>query len=215
MSTIPPQPDSTEHSTLPRVFVSYSRKDLAFVERLSRDLNQRECLCDYDVVETDPNNVVVGISAEDDWWQRLQIMITRAQVVVFVLSRDSLSSRVCDEEVGFALSSGKRVIPATYGTVDISTLPPRVSALNVAIHFGDGEQPHYSHSLTKLVTVVKLDVAWHRTATDVAVAAYKWNAFGRGREALAGGFELQALSEWASRRPASAPPHSNLVLAFL
>jgi len=215
MSTIPVEPDSADRGGAPRVFVSYSRKDLAFVERLSKDLNQRECVCDYDVVDTDPNNVMVGISAEDDWWKRLQTMITRAHVVVFVLSPDSLRSRVCDDEVVFALSSGKRVVPVTYGTVDISTLPPRVSALNVAIHFRDGEQPHYGQSMTKLAAVVQLDVAWHRTAADVAVAASRWNAFGRGREALASGSELQALQEWASRRPTSAPPHSDLVLAFL
>src|SRR5688500_3401616 len=204
-----------DQSGAPRVFVSYSRKDHAFVEGLARDLNQRGCLCDYDVIDTDSDNVALGISAEDDWWKRLQDMITRAQVVVFVLSSHSARSTVCDEEVGFAVSSAKRVVPVTFGAVDMSTLPPRVSALNVAIHFGDGLQPQYERSLNKLISVVKLDVAWHRTAADVAVAARKWNALGRANDTLAGGAELQVLQEWASRRPASAPPHSELILAFL
>lgn len=199
----------------PRTFLSYSRKDLAFVQRLSHDLNAHACFCDYDVAEVDPQNILAGISPEDEWWKRLQDMIVRAQVVVFVLSSNSLRSKVCDEEVGFALSSGKRVVAVTYGTIDISLLPPRMSALNIAIHLGTGEGPTYERSLQKLVSVIQLDVAWHRFSADVAVAASKWNALARGREALMGGAELQALQEWASRRPASATPFSELVLTYM
>ena len=138
----------SDNDSRPRVFVSYSRKDLGFVERLANDLYSRGCLCDYDVVDTDPDNVLLGISPEDDWWRRLQDMLTRAHVVVFVLSPQSLRSKVCDEEVAFALSNGKRVIPVTFGAVDVAVLPPRLSALNVAIHFGNGEDPQYGSSLT-------------------------------------------------------------------
>lgn len=198
-----------------RVFVSYSRKDLGFVERLANDLNLRGCLCDYDMADTDPDNILLGISPEDDWWRRLQEMLTRAHVVVFVLSPRSLRSKVCDEEVAFALSNGKRVIPVTFGQVDVAVLPPRLSALNVAIHFGNGDGPQYGPSLTKLATVVQLDVVWHRTAADVAIAAHRWSERGRGQEALVLGTELQALQRWASSRPASAPAHSELVLAYL
>ena len=205
----------SDNDSRPRVFLSYSRKDLGFVERLANDLNSSGCLCDYDVVDTDPDNVLLGISPEDDWWRRLQDMLTRAHVVVFVLSPQSLRSKVCDEEVAFALSNGKRVIPVTFGAVDVAVLPPRVSALNVAIHFGNGDDPQYGPSLTKLVTVAQLDVAWHRTAADVSISAHRWNARGRGQEALVLGTELQALQRWASRRPASAPAHSELVLAYL
>lgn len=208
-------PPGADGGPAPRTFLSYTRKDLAFVQRLSHDLNDHGCFCDYDVVEVDPRNILAGISPEDEWWKRLQDMIVRAQVVVFVLSSHSLHSKVCDEEVGFALSSGKRVVAVTYGTIDITLLPPRLSALNIAIHFGVGEGPTYEQSLQKLVSVVHLDVAWHRFAADVAVAANKWNVLGRGREALMRGAELQALQEWASRRPASAGPFSELVLAYL
>lgn len=113
------------------------------------------------------------------------------------------------------MGNAKRVVAVTYGSVDLSSLPPRLSALNIAIHFGDGADPGYSRALSKLASVTQLDVRWHRTAADVAVAARKWDALGRGDEALALGSELQALLEWAARRPTSAPPHSELVLAYL
>ena len=205
----------SDNESRTRVFVSYSRRDLGFVERLAKDLNLRGCLCDYDIVDTDPDNVLLGISPEDDWWCRLQDMLTRAHVVVFVVSPQSLRSKVCDEEVAFALSNGKRVIPVTFGEVDVTVLPPRLSALNVAIHFGNGDDREYGMSLAKLATVVQLDVVWHRTAADVAIAAHRWNERGRGQEALVLGTELQALQRWASSRPASAPAHSGLVLAYL
>lgn len=78
----------------PRVFISYSRKDLDFVKRLSSDLNAAGCLCDFDVADTDPSNVDAGISAEDEWWKRLQEMITRAHVITFIVSPHSLRSKV-------------------------------------------------------------------------------------------------------------------------
>jgi hypothetical protein len=198
----------------PSVFISYSPKDLA-VKRLSADLNAAGTFCDFDVTDSDPNNVVAGISAEDEWWKRLQEMITRAHVVVFVVSLHSSQSRVCDEEVAFPLANAKRVVAVTYGSVDLSALPPRLSALNIVIHFGDGLEPGYTQASNQLATVIRLDVHWHRKAADAGVAARKWDAHGRGDEALARGAELRALNTWAARRPTSAPPHSELVLAYL
>lgn len=199
----------------PRVFISYSRKDLEFVKRLSADLNATGCLCDFDVADTDPNNVGVGIAAEDEWWKRLQEMISRAQVVVFVVSPHSARSKVCDEEVAFAMGNAKRVIAVTYGPVNLSALPPHLLTLNVAIHFGVGAEPGYTQAVAKVAGVVQLDVRWHRAAADVVVAARKWDALGRGNEAVVHGSELQAVQEWAARRPSSAPPHSELVVAYL
>ena len=46
----------------------------------------------------------------------------------------------------------------------------------------------------KLATVAQLDVAWHRTAADVSIAAHRWNVRGRGQEALVLGTELQSTS---------------------
>jgi hypothetical protein len=78
----------------PRVFLSYSRGDRAFAERLAASLTARGFVADWDQASTDPDNITTGISAEDEWWARLQQMIIAADVVVFVVSPDSAASKV-------------------------------------------------------------------------------------------------------------------------
>jgi hypothetical protein len=73
-----------------RVFLSYSRKDFDFVSRLAEELDARGYLADFDQAAREPDGVVLGISAEDVWWARLEEMITLADVVVFVVSPDSV-----------------------------------------------------------------------------------------------------------------------------
>jgi TIR domain len=213
-TSVPPEVAGSE-GIRTRVFLSYSRKDLDFVTRLSSDLNARGCVCDFDVADSDSTNVATGISAEDAWWARLQDMITLAQVIVFIVSPDSTRSKVCDEEVAFALGLAKRVIAVTYRTLDFSKLPPRLSSLNMSIHFRDGTDPDYKEALTRLANAVQLDVRWHRTAAEVALAARRWDSRGRQHDALVQGSDLRDIQDWAARRPSTASPHSELVLAYL
>jgi TIR domain len=58
-----------------RVFLSYSRKDMAFVDRLKAVLRQR------------------GIeSLIEDWWTRIENLIAQADTLVFALSPDAVFS---------------------------------------------------------------------------------------------------------------------------
>jgi hypothetical protein len=74
-----------------RVFISYSRKDMAFAERLAAALKMRgfEPLIDRS-----------EIYAFEDWWKRLEALIARADTVVFVLSPDAVVSEFALKEVG-------------------------------------------------------------------------------------------------------------------
>ena len=67
-----------------KVFISYSRRDMAFVDSLDAALKARgfEPLVDRS-----------EIYAFEDWWKRLQALIGQADTVVFVLSPDSVASR--------------------------------------------------------------------------------------------------------------------------
>src|SRR3954451_8824283 len=81
------------------VFISYSRKDMAFAYRLEAALKTRgfEPLIDRS-----------EIYAFEDWWQRIEALIAQTDTVVFVLSPDSVASEVALREVAFAASLKKR-----------------------------------------------------------------------------------------------------------
>src|ERR1700688_259759 len=82
-----------------RIFISYSRKDMPFADRLDSALKARgfETLIDR-----------AEIYAFEDWWKRIQALIGRADTIVFVLSPDAVASDVALKEVTYAASLNKR-----------------------------------------------------------------------------------------------------------
>src|SRR5476649_748339 len=85
-----------------RVFISYSRKDMSFADRLESALKARGLEPMIDRTE---------IYAFEDWWKRIQALISRADAVVFVLSPDAAASEVALKEVTHAASLNKRFAP--------------------------------------------------------------------------------------------------------
>jgi hypothetical protein len=72
-----------------KVFISYSRKHMAFADRLEAALKARgfEPLMD----RTD-------IYAFEEWWKRVEALIGCADTIVFVLSPDAFSVKsTCDQ----------------------------------------------------------------------------------------------------------------------
>jgi TIR domain len=198
-----------------RVFLSYSRRDTDFVVWLSSALNREGFLVDFDLSTEDPAGVSAGISAEDQWWVRLRDLITAADAIVFVVSPDSASSRVCDEEIAYGQALGKRIIPVLCRPVDFATAPPRLSALNVKISFTRAGERELADSLGRLTAAINQDVSWLRTAARLLTTARRWETAGHAHDHLLRGAELRDAESWSARRPASAPQHPEVVLEFL
>ena len=195
----------------PRVFLSYSRKDRAFAERLATSLTARGFVADWDQASTDPDNIATGISAEDEWWARLQQMIMAADVIVFVVSPDSAASKVCDEEIAYARGVGKRTIAILGRPIDFRTAPPRLAGLNVKISFVDA----FDGPLDDLVRALLVDVGWVREATWITQEALRWDAAERAAEMVLLGPDLRRAEAWAVRRPAGASPLIDVVVEFI
>src|SRR6516165_2097004 len=105
-----------------RVFISYSRKDLDFADRLDLALKVRvfEPLID----RTD-------IYAFEEWWKRVEKLIARADTIVFVLSPDALRpGSVALKEVEFAASLNKRFAPIVFSPVEDKSVPEALAKLN-------------------------------------------------------------------------------------
>src|SRR2546430_9458162 len=94
-----------------KVFISYSRKDMAFADQLEAALRARgiEPLIDRS-----------EIYAFEDWWKRIEDLIARADTVVFVLSPDAVASEVALKELAYAASLNKRFAPIVCRRVDRS-----------------------------------------------------------------------------------------------
>src|SRR5262249_55684443 len=112
-----PMTDGTAQQTdqsRAKVFISYSRKDIAFADRLDAALRARgfEPLID----RTD-------IFAFEQWWDRIKALIGRADTVVFVISPDAVASEIALKEVAEAASLNKRFAPVVWSRVDDKLIP--------------------------------------------------------------------------------------------
>ena len=186
-----------------RVFISYSRKDMAFADRLETALKARgfEPLIDRE-----------EIYAFEDWWKRIEALIGRTDAVVFVLSPDAVKSEVALKEVAYAASLNKRFAPIVCRRVEDSAVPASLRRLNF-IFFDDAES--FEASADKLADALQTDVAWIRQHTEYGEAERRWSAAGRPNGLLLHSPTLEVAEYWRASRPRSAPEPTAEIAAFI
>src|SRR5262245_21374352 len=102
------------------VFISYSRRDRDFVERLSKALEQRG---------TEPWVDWGAIPATATFMDEIRRAIDGGSSFVFVISPDSCGSAICKEELSHAVSGGKRLIPVVCRTTAAADVPAAVASI--------------------------------------------------------------------------------------
>jgi formylglycine-generating enzyme required for sulfatase activity len=189
--------------TKTRVFISYSRKDMAFADRLESALNGRgfEVLIDRQ-----------EIYAFEDWWKRIQALIGQSDAVVFALSPDSVKSDVALKEVAHAASLNKRFAPIVCHRVDDAAVPDMLRRLNF-IFFDEPEQ--FEASADRLAEALQTDIAWVRRHTEFGDTAHRWVEAGRPGGMLLRPPVLDQAEAWLAFRPGGAPAPTAEAEAFI
>jgi tetratricopeptide (TPR) repeat protein len=200
-----PQPSERDTPPEAMAFISYSRTDHAFVDRLEQALQTRNIRVLLDRSD---------IEAFEDWWQRIENLIGQADAIVFVLSPDALASAVCTREVAFATSLNKRLAPIACRPVDDGAIPSALARLNI-IFFGEPER--FEQHVDQLAQALTTDIAWIRRHTEFGEAARRWSPDGRPGP---GGLLLRppVLEEaegWIASRPQGAPVPTPATQAFI
>jgi tetratricopeptide (TPR) repeat protein len=191
-----------------RVFISYSRDDLAFADQLDAVLGF------HGFVSTIDRH---GISAGEDWKRRLGNLIRDADTVVFVLSPASAVSEICAWEVEEALRLGKRIIPVLCRPLEDARPPPHLAGLNYIFFYPEPKSPGSGFGVgqVQLASALDTDVEWLRDHTRYLQRASEWDAGGRPTNRLLSGADIEIAKAWAARRPSEAPILTSLQLDFL
>src|SRR5262249_33853524 len=131
-----------------KIFISYSRKDMAFADRLEAALKVRgfEPLIDR-----------TEIHAFEDWWRRIEALIASADTVVFVLSPDAVSSKVALQEVMTAAALNKRFAPIVCRRVEDAAIPEPLRRLNFIV-FDD--PANFDANADVLADALQTDIIW-------------------------------------------------------
>ena len=187
------------------IFVSYSRKDGAFVDRLDAALEQRGKLVWIDRDE---------IPAAAAWRQELALAIEAADAFAFVLSPDSLDSAECGKELQHAIGHHKRLMPLLRREPNGTAVPEELQDRNW-IFFR--EQDDFDEGLDRLVSAIDTDLDAVRAHTRLQVRAGEWDRQGRDRAYLLSGSDLRAAETWfaaqTGRRPEPTPEHGAYLAA--
>ena len=176
-----------------RIFISYSRKDSDFAERLRDDLAEREFEAYLDKHDIRPG---------EPWQERLSGLITRADVVIFCLSPNSVTSEICDWEVNEAERIGKRLLPVVIAETDPEKTPGRLKRLNYVFMRNVGE---YTYGLEELQSAIRTNILWIHEHTRLTERTSEWVASGKPDVALLRGDHIGDAEKWITERPSEAP----------
>ncbi len=228
-----PGPDQPPGRSLSAdIFISYSRKDIAFA-RLLRSSLESSGLNTW----IDWERIPVG----EQWWSEISQAIERCNVFMFIISASSIGSSVCKDEINEALKNHKRVIPVLVDNVTpeaVREFIPELPGLNWVVFEKDhlfrlGEDaeaapgrdedrlvalpntPQFEQALAKLTETVHTDWDWVKAHTQLQVDALRWSARGRDASYLVRGSALEDAEGWLARAVGRDPQPTLLQSQFI
>jgi len=128
-----------------RLFVSYSRRDAEFVDRLNRSLGESG----HDVwVDRDD----IAGSGEDRWRRSIVMAIKGSDAVLLVLSPQSTHSTNVERELSVAAENHKRIVPILFRPC---TIPDGFQYELAGVQYVDFSSLGYREALSQLLTTLK------------------------------------------------------------
>jgi len=185
------------------VFISYSRKDIAFARILHEALaeNDLETWIDWQ-----------NIPPSADWLTEVYEAIEQADCFIFIISETSVISEVCNLEISHAAKHNKRLIPIVVNEIEPSKVPVPLAALNW-IFFQEGD--HLSKPLEKLIEALKVDHDWVKEHTRYLNRALEWERQGHENSRLLRGNDLIQAEMWSADSAGKDPAPTALHIAYI
>lgn len=202
----PAPPPAGTAPARPDVFISYSRRDKAFVEgTLLPALVAR----DKDVwIDLE------AIPPASDWRERVLAGVAAANAFIFVLSPDSLTSTVCIEELARAVELNKRLIPVLRRDAAGASVPPELARSNW-VYLRDEDDS--DRGIALVVEALETDLEWRDAHSRLAVRTTEWLGGGRDRSFLLRGSDLSSAETWLARQDEHAeratPEQADYIIA--
>ena len=176
----------------PDVFISYAREDKEFVDGLLTPA----LVAHGKDVWLDVEDIRGGAS---DWRASVWAGIESAKVVAFVLTPDSLASKVCGEELQRADELNKRIIPVLRRSVDGLEVPPALARPNWILARTEDD---FATSATSLIDALELDEDWVEQHARLTQRTGEWLRRDRDTSYLLRGSDLRNAENWLDEQGA-------------
>lgn len=186
------------------VFISYSRRDKVFTQKLVDALQaaNREVWADW-----------ASIPAASDWDAEIKEGIEKTNTVLFLLSPEWIKSNECRKEMVHAIQMGKRLVPILHIMPDQGQeVPPELAKLNwVYMRTTDD----FDKAFETLQSAMDTDLAWAKTHTRIQVRAIEWNKKNRDNSLTLRGNDLTEGEQFISQGAHKSPEPTELQGAFI
>jgi WD40 repeat protein len=176
-------------TTVPRktpIFISYSRKNKLFVRKLNDaiDKEEIEAWVDWE-----------GIPPSADWMTEVSTAIQASDAFVFIMSPDSLKSKVCMDELKLAIQFNKKIIPLLYREPEKNQIiSPRLGSANWI--YMRPRKEDFKSALSLLLECIHTDLDWVRQHTRLLQRAAEWEQKKRNKSYLLRGTDLSDAEAW-------------------
>ena len=191
---------------MPDVFISYSRRDDEFVQRL------REALAE--------SGKDVWVDREDigpavEWRREIELGIEGSDIFVFVITPDALRSEPCRREREYAVEKNKRIVPLLRHEPDGLAVPDDLASRNYIFFRTDEE---FAPGVGSLLAAIDGLPEWARKHTRLLEQAEDWERHDRDASYLLRGSDLRDAEGWLSeqsahREPQPTPLQTDYILA--
>jgi WD40 repeat protein len=185
-----------------KVFISYSRKDIAFAQRIVAAL---------EACGIAPKIDTRDLPKLEDWRRELLGFIREADAVVFIVSPNSISSPVCSWELEQVAKLNKRLAPIVLERVPDDRIPNAIAKINY-LFFSSTD---FDTQTDELARALQTDLGWLKEHTRLGELARRWDDHKRASGWMLRGQELQDAEHWIAARPRGAPEPTQMHREFI
>ena len=178
--------DTAVHQRGTELFISYSRKDNDFVQKLMTQLQEAGKTVWFDQ-ETQQSSINTEVDFEKETFKG----IDNADNFLFVASPPSVASPYCQNEIKHAASQGKRIIMLWHRKV--AQMP---EALRVAQRLDFSDRTEFETAFLELVRILERQKAYIHQHTEVLIHAQNWQQNQKATQHLLVGKERTAAEDW-------------------
>lgn len=174
------------------LFISYSRKDIAYARILHKALKENDFETWIDWQDIPPSV---------DWLKEVYTAIEQANVFIFILSASSTLSEVCQKEIDHAKENNKRIIPIVIDDIEPSRVHPSLAVINwIFSRSKDELQP----AIGSLIDAILTDYEWVKMHTRLQMDALNWADNQRHHSYLYSGEKLRNIEKWLINEQSSS-----------
>ena len=185
------------------LFISYSRKDIAYARLLHEALKEHDLDTWIDWQDIPPST---------EWLKEVYTAIEQANTFIFILSASSALSEICALEIDHATKNNKRIIPIVINDIEPSKVHPPLAAINwIFSRSKDELQP----AIASLIEAIQTDYDWVKAHTRLQVRALEWERASQDRSFLLQGTDLQQAENWLAEAAEKQPAPTLLQTRYI